>query len=145
MARARHPPQIALNPRRGRAQRRDGRDRPAPGKPRTKRAPATLSGPGNRLSPSGTVLVTEFRLEKVRLGAHICGMRSVRAGMPMVEVTAPDGTKSAWAAAVAPSAAVEAVKKMIPPDHVATLSNQRLPIGPQTEGMRRGEVRKVEP
>jgi hypothetical protein len=84
-------------------------------------------------------------LEKVRLGAHICGMRSVRAGMPMVEVTAPDGTKSAWAAAVAPSAAVEAVKKMIPPDHVATLSNQRLPIGPQTEGMRRGEVRKVEP
>ena len=84
-------------------------------------------------------------LEKVRLGAHICGMRSVRAGMPMVEVTAPDGTKSAWAAAVAPSAAVEAVKKMIPPDRVATLSNQRLPIGPQTEGMRRGEVRKVEP
>ena len=72
-------------------------------------------------------------------------MRNVRAGMPMVEVTAPDGTKSAWAAAVAPSAAVEAVKKMIPPDHVATLSNQRLPIGPQTEGMRRGEVRKVEP
>ncbi len=86
-----------------------------------------------------------FGLEKVRLGAHICGMRSVRAEMPMVEVTAPDGTKSAWAAAVAPSAAVEAVKKMIPPDHVATLSNQRLPIGPQTEGMRRGEVRKVEP
>ena len=31
----------------------------------------------------------------------------------MVEVTAPDGTKSVWAAAVAPSAAVEAVKKMI--------------------------------
>ncbi len=71
-------------------------------------------------------LVTESGLEKVRLGAHICGMRSVRAGMPMVEVTAPDGTKSVWAAAVAPSAAVEAVNKMIPPDHVATLSNQRL-------------------
>jgi hypothetical protein len=63
----------------------------------------------------------------------------------MVEVTAPDGTKSVWAAAVAPSAAVEAVKKMIPPDYVATLSNRRLPIGPQSQGMRRGEVRKVEP
>jgi hypothetical protein len=68
----------------------------------------------------------------------------VRVGMPMVEVTAPDGTKSVWAAAVAPSAAVEAVKKMIPPDHVATLSNRRLPIGPQSQGMRGGEVRKVE-
>ena len=53
----------------------------------------------------------------------------------MVEVTAPDGTKSLWAAAVAPSAAVEAVKKMITPDHIATLSSQRLPIGPQTEGI----------
>jgi hypothetical protein len=40
---------------------------------------------------------------------------------------------------------VDAVKKMIPPNHVAILSNRRLPIGPQTEGMRRGEVRKVEP
>jgi hypothetical protein len=63
----------------------------------------------------------------------------------MVEVTAPDGTKSLWAAAVGPGAAVEAVKKMIAPDHVATLSNRRLPIRPQTKGMRRGEVRKVEP
>ena len=71
-------------------------------------------------------------------------MRNVRTGMPMVEVTAPDGTKSLWAAAVAPSAAVEAVKKMITPDHLATLSSQRLPIGLQTEGMRRGQVRKIE-
>jgi hypothetical protein len=31
----------------------------------------------------------------------------------MVEVTAPDGTKSVWAAAVAPSAAVEAVSRSI--------------------------------
>ena len=83
-------------------------------------------------------------LENGQLAAHICGMRNARTGMPMVEVTAPDGTKSLWAAAIAPSAAVEAVKKMIAPDHVATLSSERLPIGPQTEGMRRGQVRKIE-
>jgi hypothetical protein len=62
----------------------------------------------------------------------------------MVEVTAPDGSKSLWAAAVALGSAVEAVKKMIPPNHVAILTDRRLTIGPQTEGMRRGEVRKVE-
>jgi hypothetical protein len=73
------------------------------------------------------------------------GMRKVHVGMPMIEVTAPDGSKSLWAAAVAPGSAVDAVKKMIPPNHVAILSNRRLPIGPQTEDMRRGEVRKVEP
>ena len=73
------------------------------------------------------------------------GMRKAHVGMPMVEVTAPDGSKSLWAAAVALGSAVDAVKKMIPPNHVAILSNRRLPIGPQTEDMRRGEVRKVEP
>jgi hypothetical protein len=72
------------------------------------------------------------------------GMRKVRVGMPIVEVTAPDGSKSLWAAAVASGSAVDAVKKMIPPDHVAILTDRRLPIGPQTEGMRRGEVRNVE-
>jgi len=71
-------------------------------------------------------------------------MPNVLTGMPMVEVTAPDGTKSLWAAAVAPNAAVRAVEKMIPPNHVARLLDQRLPISPQTEGMRRGDVRKVE-
>ena len=78
-------------------------------------------------------------------GGRIFAGMPARIGMPMVDVTAPDGTKSLWAAAVAPGAAVEAVKKMIAPDHVATLSNRRLPIRPQTKGMRRGEVRKVEP
>jgi len=63
----------------------------------------------------------------------------------MVEVTAPNGSKSLWAAAVAPGSAVDAVKKMIPPNYVAILIDRRLPIGPQIEGMRRGEVRKVEP
>jgi hypothetical protein len=84
-------------------------------------------------------------LENGRLAAHTSGMRNALTGMPMVEVTAPDGSKSVWAAAVAPSAAVRAVNKMIPPNHVARLLDQRLPISPQTEGMRRGDVRKVEP
>ena len=84
-------------------------------------------------------------LENERLAAHTSGMRNALTGMPMVEVTAPDGSKSLWAAAVAPSAAVRAVNKMIPPNHVARLLDQRLPISPQTEGMRRGDVRKVEP
>jgi hypothetical protein len=67
-------------------------------------------------------------------------MPNVRIGMPIVEVIAPDGSKSLWAAAVAHKSAVEAVKKVIPSDHVAVLSMQRLPL---REGMRRGEVRKV--
>jgi hypothetical protein len=57
----------------------------------------------------------------------------------MVEVAAPDGTKSLWAAAVAPGAAVTAVKKMIPPNHVAKLSNQWLPISPRCAGARCGK------
>jgi len=71
-------------------------------------------------------------LENGQPAAHICGMRKVHVGMPMIEVTAPDGSKSLWAAAMAQGAAIEAVKKMIPPNHVATLLNRRLPIGPQT-------------
>jgi hypothetical protein len=77
-------------------------------------------------------------------GGRIFAGMPVLTGMPMVEVTAPDGSKSLWAAAVGPNAAVRAIKKMIPPNHVARLLDQRLPISPQTEGMRRGDVRKVE-
>jgi hypothetical protein len=72
-------------------------------------------------------------------------MKNAYVGMPMVEVVAPDGTKSFWAAAVGHGVAVEAVRKVIPTDHIAALSSRRLPVGPETEGMRRGEVRKVSP
>jgi hypothetical protein len=65
--------------------------------------------------------------------------------MPMVKVVAPDGSRELWAAATGHEDAVAAVKKVIPPDWVATLSKRRLPIGPATERFRFGEVRRVEP
>jgi len=37
-------------------------------------------------------------------------MSNVRTGMPLVEVTAPDGQKSLWVAVVAEANAVAAVK-----------------------------------
>jgi hypothetical protein len=77
--------------------------------------------------------------------AYTLGMANVRTAMPIVEVTAPDGGKSLWAAAVAHRDAVAAVKAMIPVDHVAVLSNQLLPRSPKLEGFRWGEVRQVEP
>src|SRR5258705_3325487 len=94
---------------------------------------ARQPNPHQRLSQARQSTISG--LENGQLAAHICVMRKVHVGMPMVEVTAPDGSKSLWAAAVAPGSAVDAVKKMIPPNHLAILSNRRLPIGPQTEGV----------
>jgi hypothetical protein len=39
-------------------------------------------------------------------------------GASMVEVTTPDGRREYWAAAVPYHKAIEAVRKMIPADHV---------------------------
>jgi hypothetical protein len=64
----------------------------------------------------------------------------------MVEVVAPDGSKSLWAAAVTHDDAVAAVKKAIPADHVAKLSNRRITLpNHKMEGLRLGEVCKVKP
>jgi len=46
----------------------------------------------------------------------------------VVEVIAPDGRKSLWIAVVEMAKAVEAVKQVIPPNYVATLTKQRLTI-----------------
>jgi hypothetical protein len=70
-------------------------------------------------------------------------MPNVRTKIPVVEVIAPDGRKSLWVAAVAKANAVEAVKEVIPPNYVATLTNQRLTITRKSEVLRRGEVRKI--
>ena len=75
---------------------------------------------------------------------RIPNMPNVRTKIPMVEVIAPDGSKSLWIAAVAKAKAVEAVKQVIPPNYVATLTNQRLTITRKSEVLRRGEVRRVE-
>jgi len=45
---------------------------------------------------------------------------------------------------VAKAKAVEAVKQVIPPNYVATLTKQRLTITRKSEVLRRGEVRRVE-
>jgi hypothetical protein len=63
--------------------------------------------------------------------------------MPLVEVTAPDGSKSLWVAAVSEASAVAAVKQVIPPNYVAALSRQRLTITRRSEVLRPGEVRRV--
>jgi len=70
-------------------------------------------------------------------------MPNVRTKIPVVEVIAPDGHKSLWVAAVAKANAVEAVKEVIPPNYVATLTNPRLTITRKSEALRRGEVRKI--
>ena len=66
-----------------------------------------------------------------------------RAKIPVVEVIAPDGRKSLWVAAVAMAKAVAAVKEVIPPNYVATLTKQRLTITRKAEVLQRGEVRRV--
>ena len=70
-------------------------------------------------------------------------MSNVRKKIPIVEVTAPDGSKSLWVAAVAKANAVATVKEVIPPNYVATLTKQRLTITRKSEVLRRGEVRRV--
>jgi hypothetical protein len=64
-------------------------------------------------------------------------------GIPIVLVTAPDGRKSLWLAAVAPDDAVAAVAKIIPANHVATLTRHRLTPSRKSDELRPGEVRRV--
>src|ERR1700694_191093 len=78
-----------------------------------------------------------------RLAAHIPKMHNVRSKMPMVEVTAPDGGKSLWVAAVAKADAVAAVEGVIPANYVAALSRRRLTINRKADVLRPGEVRRV--
>ena len=68
----------------------------------------------------------------------------VRVAISAVEVIAPDGTKSFWVTAMPHSKAVAAVRKVIPPDHKAELSIRNLLRSPKLEGLRPGEVRKIE-
>ena len=70
-------------------------------------------------------------------------MSNVRKKIPIVEVTAPDGSKSLWVAAVAKANAVATVKEVIPPNYVATLTKQRLTITRKSDVLQRGEVRRI--
>ena len=77
------------------------------------------------------------------MAAHIPKVQNVRTKIPMVEVTAPDGGKSLWVAAVAKADAVAAVEGVIPGNYVAALSQRRLTLTRKSDVLRRGEVRRV--
>jgi hypothetical protein len=64
-------------------------------------------------------------------------------GIPIVEVTAPDGSKSLWVAAVARNNAVAAVAEVIPANHFARLSRHRLTLNRRSTSLQRGEVRRI--
>jgi hypothetical protein len=63
--------------------------------------------------------------------------------IPIVKVTAPDGSESLWVAAVARDNAVAAVAEVIPAKHIATLSRHRLTLSRRLDGLRPGEVRRI--
>jgi hypothetical protein len=53
-----------------------------------------------------------------------------RLALPVVEVTAPDGSKSRCVACSVPhNEAVASVKESVPADHIAELSIRRVPAG----------------
>jgi hypothetical protein len=64
----------------------------------------------------------------------------VRVAISTVEVVTPDGIKSHWVVALPHSAAVAAVRQVIPPGHTAELSIRRF----TGERLRPGEVREIE-
>ncbi len=68
----------------------------------------------------------------------------VRTVTPIVEVIAPDGTKSLWVVALPYSEAVAAVRSVIPPDHIAELSILRPQRSVKLYDLEPGEVRKIE-
>jgi hypothetical protein len=68
-----------------------------------------------------------------------------RLALPVVEVTAPDGSKSLWVAYSVPHRqAVAAVKESVPADHIAELSIRRAPPGLAFEGARPGDIIRIE-
>lgn len=79
----------------------------------------------------------------VGAGVHIFEM--VRLAIPTVEVTAPDGTKSLWVVALPHREAIVAVRRVIPPDHIAELAIRRLRSSPKLGRLLPGEVRQIEP
>jgi hypothetical protein len=94
--------------------------------------------------PAGRALQLRLKAgNSANLDCMFPGMVVIPAGMPLVDVTAPDGTKSVWAAAVSLRHAVAAVRQLIPADHVAELSNKRLPTD-MLPWARRGDVRRIE-
>ena len=63
--------------------------------------------------------------------------------LPLVEATAPDGTKSLWVAAVAQEDAVATVAGVIPANYAIRLLSLRLTLGRKSDDLQPGEVRRV--
>jgi len=87
--------------------------------------------------------INRFGFGSQGTATHISGM--VRVAIPIVEVIAPDGSKSLWGVALPYCEAVEAVKKVVPPNHTAELALRRWRSSPRLGRLRPGEVRKMEP
>jgi hypothetical protein len=100
----------------------------------------------NRLGGSRSQLfgpaAAEVKMEKAKEQTSR-GQKEDHARLPIVEVTAPDGSKSLWVAAVARNNAVAAVAEVIPANHFARLSRHRLTLNPRSTSLRRGEVRRI--
>jgi hypothetical protein len=80
---------------------------------------------------------------EIRKRSHIPKMTGFCGYVPIVEVIAPNGSRSLWVAAVVPEHAVAAVAVLVPADHVAMLSKRRLTPSRRSDELRPGEVRRV--
>jgi hypothetical protein len=66
--------------------------------------------------------------------------------MPITEVTAPDGSREFWVAAVEHSKAVAAVRRKLPPGYSAKLlPGQGYQRTSRTTGFHYGQVQKIQP
>jgi hypothetical protein len=99
---------------------------------------------GGRYMPCRVMWRQQRRIGiKTVVGQIDWGMPNVGDKIPIVEVIAPDGSKSLWAAAVAPENAVAVVAMLVPASHVATLLRRRLTLNRRLDELRPGEVRRV--
>jgi hypothetical protein len=85
--------------------------------------------------------VNEFTFE-TRESAFIAGMASM-IKLPLVEVTAPDGARSLWVAAVAQEEAVAAVARVVPANYSIRLLRHRLTLHRKSIDLQPGEVARV--
>jgi hypothetical protein len=68
-----------------------------------------------------------------------------RVTVPVIEVTAPDGTRSFWGAYSVPhNQAVAAVKSKLPARFTVELSVRRLPLGWRLDGARPGDIVRLD-
>ena len=77
------------------------------------------------------------------LAGAVLDMDGIYTGWPIIEVTAPDGGRSLWVAAVHPENAVAAVKALVPWNYVARLTIHRFAPSRKSDELRAGQVRRL--